>query len=205
MARFKLFPHPALSSPTCRPAMAVAPRVTVTGMRRRARQCGADGGGDSGAEGGGAGGAAAGDAAGGAGGGGRGGVVGVTVRVPSDMARMRSAAAAATTTTTTQTRRRTRACRRRWRCGARCAAAWLEGACVWSWRGDDSDGWKGGRLASESGGGQGTHVPVCPVGSLGCCHAGTTAGQASTWGPYTPCSRPDTLGWCGGQTSHKRQ
>ena len=42
---------------------------------------------------------------------------------------------------------------------------------------------------------QGMHVPACPVG---CCPAETTAGQASTWGPYTPCSRPDTLGCCGG-------
>ena len=42
---------------------------------------------------------------------------------------------------------------------------------------------------------QGMHVPACPDG---CCPAETTAGQASTWGPYTPCSRPDILGCCGG-------
>ena len=42
---------------------------------------------------------------------------------------------------------------------------------------------------------QGMHVPACPVGH---CPAETTAGQASTWGPYTPCSRPDTLDCCGG-------
>ena len=42
---------------------------------------------------------------------------------------------------------------------------------------------------------QGIHVPACP---LGCCSAETTAGQASTRGPYTPCSRPEPLGCCGG-------
>ena len=42
---------------------------------------------------------------------------------------------------------------------------------------------------------QGMHVPACPVG---CCSAETTAGQASTRGPYTPYSRPETLGCCGG-------
>ena len=42
---------------------------------------------------------------------------------------------------------------------------------------------------------QGMHVPACPVG---CCPAETTAGQASTRGPYTPCSRPETLGCCWG-------
>ncbi len=42
---------------------------------------------------------------------------------------------------------------------------------------------------------QGMHVPACPVG---CCPAETTAGQASTLGPYTPCFRPETLGCCGG-------
>ena len=42
---------------------------------------------------------------------------------------------------------------------------------------------------------QGMHVPACPVG---CCPAETTAGQASTRGPYTPCPRPETLGGCGG-------
>jgi hypothetical protein len=44
---------------------------------------------------------------------------------------------------------------------------------------------------------QGMDVPACPVG---CCPAETTAGQASThWqGPHTPCSRPETLGCCGG-------
>ena len=45
------------------------------------------------------------------------------------------------------------------------------------------------------------HVPACSVEH---CPAETTAGQAGqpgqafTWGPYTPCSRPDTLGCCGG-------
>ena len=38
---------------------------------------------------------------------------------------------------------------------------------------------------------QGMHVPACPVG---CCSAETTAGQASTWDPCTPCSRPEPLG-----------
>jgi hypothetical protein len=48
---------------------------------------------------------------------------------------------------------------------------------------------------------QGMHVPACPIG---CCPAETTVGQASTWGPYTPCSRPDTLGCCGGPNrAHK--
>jgi hypothetical protein len=42
---------------------------------------------------------------------------------------------------------------------------------------------------------QGIHVPACP---LGCCSAETTAGQASTWYPCTPCSRPEPLGCCGG-------
>ena len=42
---------------------------------------------------------------------------------------------------------------------------------------------------------QGMDVPAC---SVGCCPAETTAGQASTWAPYTPCSRPDTLVCCGG-------
>ena len=42
---------------------------------------------------------------------------------------------------------------------------------------------------------QGMHVPACPVG---CCSAETTAGQPSTRGPYTPCSRPETLGCFGG-------
>ena len=42
---------------------------------------------------------------------------------------------------------------------------------------------------------QGMHVPACPVG---CYSAETTAGQASTLGPYTPCSRPETLGCSGG-------
>ena len=42
---------------------------------------------------------------------------------------------------------------------------------------------------------QGMDVPACPIG---CYPAETTAGQVSTWSPYIPCSRPDTLGCCGG-------
>ena len=42
---------------------------------------------------------------------------------------------------------------------------------------------------------QGMDVPACHVG---CCPAESTPGQASTWGPYTPCTRPDTLVCCGG-------
>jgi hypothetical protein len=48
---------------------------------------------------------------------------------------------------------------------------------------------------------QGMDVPACPVG---CYHdpadSESTPGQASTWGPYTPCTtgRPDTLVCCGG-------
>ena len=42
---------------------------------------------------------------------------------------------------------------------------------------------------------QGMHVPACPVG---CYSAETTAGQASTRGPCTPCSRPEPLGCSGG-------
>ena len=42
---------------------------------------------------------------------------------------------------------------------------------------------------------QGMDVPACPVG---CCPAESTPGQASTWDPYTPCTRPDTLVCCGG-------
>jgi hypothetical protein len=42
---------------------------------------------------------------------------------------------------------------------------------------------------------QGMHVPACPVG---CYIAETTAGQESTQCSYTPCSRPETLGCCGG-------
>ena len=42
---------------------------------------------------------------------------------------------------------------------------------------------------------QGMDVPACPVG---CCPAETTPGQASTWGPCTPCTRPGTLVCCGG-------
>ncbi len=38
---------------------------------------------------------------------------------------------------------------------------------------------------------QGMHVPAGP---MGCCPAETSAGQASTRGPYTPCSRPEPLG-----------
>ena len=42
---------------------------------------------------------------------------------------------------------------------------------------------------------QGIHVPACPVG---CCPTESTPGQASTWGPCTQCTRPDTLVCCGG-------
>ena len=42
---------------------------------------------------------------------------------------------------------------------------------------------------------QGMHVPACPVG---CYSAETTAVQASTLDPCTPCSRPEPLGCSGG-------
>ena len=48
---------------------------------------------------------------------------------------------------------------------------------------------------------QGMDVSACPVGWY---PAEITADQASTWGPYTPCSRPDTLGCCGGANRAKK-
>ncbi len=46
---------------------------------------------------------------------------------------------------------------------------------------------------------QGMHIPACPVqGPVGCFAAEITAGQASRWGPSSPCSRPNTLGCCRG-------
>ncbi len=42
---------------------------------------------------------------------------------------------------------------------------------------------------------QGMHIPACPVG---CFAAETNPGQASRWGPYSPGSRPNILGCCGG-------
>ncbi len=42
---------------------------------------------------------------------------------------------------------------------------------------------------------QGMHIPACPVG---CFAAETTPGQAFRWGPYSPGSRPNILGCCGG-------
>ncbi len=42
---------------------------------------------------------------------------------------------------------------------------------------------------------QGMHIPACPVG---CFAAETTPGQTSRWGPYSPGSRPNILGCCGG-------
>ena len=49
---------------------------------------------------------------------------------------------------------------------------------------------------------QGMHIPACPVG---CFAAETTPGQAFRWDPYSPGSRPNILGCCGGQTGHKQQ
>ena len=63
---------------------------------------------------------------------------------------------------------------------------------VWLLEGGDSHGMAAPDMLF---GLQGMDVPACPVG---CCPAETTAGQASTWGPYAPCSRPDTLVCCGG-------
>ena len=63
---------------------------------------------------------------------------------------------------------------------------------VWLLEGGDSHGMAAPDMLF---GLQGMDVPACPVG---CCPAETTAGQASTWGPQAPCSRPDTLVCCGG-------
>ena len=63
---------------------------------------------------------------------------------------------------------------------------------VWLLEGGDSHGTAAPDMLF---GLQGMDVPACPVG---CCPAETTAGQASTWGPCTPCTRPDTLVCCGG-------
>ena len=70
---------------------------------------------------------------------------------------------------------------------------------VWLLEGGDSHGMAAPDMLF---GLQGMDVPACPVG---CCPAETTAGRASTWGPQAPCSRPDTLVCCGGQTGPKRQ
>ena len=59
---------------------------------------------------------------------------------------------------------------------------------IWLLEGGDSHGMAAPDMLF---GRQGMDVPASPVG---CCPAETTAGQASTWGPYTPCFRPDTLG-----------
>ena len=63
---------------------------------------------------------------------------------------------------------------------------------VWLLEGGDSHGMAAPDMLF---GLQGMDVPACPVG---CCPAETTAGQASTWAPHAPCSRPDTLVCCGG-------
>ncbi len=44
---------------------------------------------------------------------------------------------------------------------------------------------------------QGMHIPACPV-TVGFFAAEITPGQASSWGPYSPGSRPNILGCCGG-------
>ena len=59
---------------------------------------------------------------------------------------------------------------------------------IWILEGGDSHGMAAPDMLF---GRQGMDVPASPVG---CCPAEITAGQASTWGPYTPCFRPDTLG-----------
>jgi len=63
---------------------------------------------------------------------------------------------------------------------------------IWLLEGGDSHGMAAPDMLF---GRQGVDVPACPVW---CCAAETTAGQASIWGPYTSCSRVDTLGSCGG-------